>query len=216
MPIEANCPSCNRLLRVADSYAGRQARCPACNTIYVVPGGEAATADNDDSAPEIRWFLRTPEGQVYGPVARQTMDDWVAEGRVTNGCQLRTDRDLRWQAADEFYGVLRPQPRSRPVAQPTRPTAPVTTRQTQFLAPHRGVLVLLLGIFGWVFACPVFSVIAWAVGNTDLREMRLGRMDPAGMDTTRFGKILGMVHTLICLGVLLVAFFLMVLMAFAG
>ena len=37
MPIEAKCPGCDRLLRVSDEHAGKQARCPVCNTIYSVP-----------------------------------------------------------------------------------------------------------------------------------------------------------------------------------
>jgi hypothetical protein len=37
MPIEFQCASCQKLLRVPDSAAGKKARCPTCGTIHEVP-----------------------------------------------------------------------------------------------------------------------------------------------------------------------------------
>jgi len=37
MPIEFNCPQCNRQLRVPDSTAGKMARCPGCQSINKIP-----------------------------------------------------------------------------------------------------------------------------------------------------------------------------------
>ena len=37
MPIETQCPGCQRTLSVEDQHAGKKARCPLCNTIYEVP-----------------------------------------------------------------------------------------------------------------------------------------------------------------------------------
>lgn len=59
--------------------------------------------------------------------------------------------------------------------------------------PHRGVLVLVLGILS--FACCVFfGVAAWIMGHADLREMQAGRMDPSGRTLTQVGMILGIIH----------------------
>ena len=64
------------------------------------------------------------------------------------------------------------------------------------LAPHRGTLILVLGIVGLV-ACPPVGIAAWMMGKTDLAAIRAGRMDPAGKDTTQIGYILGIVAAII-------------------
>ena len=63
-------------------------------------------------------------------------------------------------------------------------------------APHRGMLILVFGILGLV-VCNIFAPIAWILGNTDLKEIRAGRMDPEGESLTNVGRILGMVGTIL-------------------
>ncbi|MBC8873060.1 MAG: DUF4339 domain-containing protein [Planctomycetes bacterium] len=211
MPIETKCPGCQRLLRVPDEHAGKQARCPACNTIYVVPGGEAtpetSAADTDDL-----WYMKTPEGQVYGPVSKGELDRWLSDGRISAECTLRTEDESDWRPADEFYGVLTPRPRG-PVARaapagpvPTRPAAQTAPswRADSYSVPHRGGMILVFGILSWVFSCPIFSVMAWVMGSSDLREMRAGRMDSRGMGMTQAGHILGLIYTLLWIVVLVI------------
>ena len=72
------------------------------------------------------------------------------------------------------------------------------------VVPHRGGLILALGILGWCLVCPVFSVAAWVMGSSDLREMRCGRMDPGGSGVTQAGRVLGMVYSLLWLVVLVI------------
>jgi len=60
------------------------------------------------------------------------------------------------------------------------------------LPSHRGPMILVLGLVG-LLMCAVAGVFAWILGNKDLAEMDTGRMDPAGRDLTKAGKILGMV-----------------------
>ena len=64
------------------------------------------------------------------------------------------------------------------------------------MKPHRGVLILVFGILGLV-VCQLFGIAAWLMGNTDLEEMSVGRMDPSGRDLTKAGRICGMVATAI-------------------
>ena len=71
--------------------------------------------------------------------------------------------------------------------------------------PHRGVAVLVLGILGLV-ACPICGIIAWVMGNGDVREMLAGRMDPSGLSITKAGKICGMIATILILGWLAIVF----------
>jgi len=64
------------------------------------------------------------------------------------------------------------------------------------MRPHRGVTVLVLGILGLV-TCPFLGIAAWFMGDTDLEEMRAGRMDASGRDMTNAGRICGMVASAI-------------------
>ncbi|MHC4160338.1 MAG: DUF4190 domain-containing protein [Planctomycetota bacterium] len=74
---------------------------------------------------------------------------------------------------------------------PVTPTEPPPQSQ-QPLAPHRGVLILILGILG-IVCCFICGIVAWVMGNGDLKEMAAGRMDPAGEGMTKAGKICGIV-----------------------
>jgi hypothetical protein len=65
------------------------------------------------------------------------------------------------------------------------------------LQPHRGQMILILGILSLVVAGPILGPIAWIMGNNDLKEMRAGRMDPEGEGNTKIGKICGMIATIL-------------------
>lgn len=81
------------------------------------------------------------------------------------------------------------------------PTIPHTN--TSMVKPHRGTLILVLGILG-LAVCVICGVIAWVMGNADLKEMDAGRMDPSGRGLTQGGKICGMVSVILaCIGLVL-------------
>jgi hypothetical protein len=64
------------------------------------------------------------------------------------------------------------------------------------LEPHRGGMILALGILG-LLVCAVLGIIAWVLGNKDLEAMRMGIMDPSGRDLTQAGKICGMIASIL-------------------
>lgn len=74
---------------------------------------------------------------------------------------------------------------------PAEPTQSQPQTQ-QPLSPHRGVLILVLGILS-IFCCLICGIIAWIMGNNDLRQMTAGTMDPSGRGLTNAGKICGIV-----------------------
>ena len=65
------------------------------------------------------------------------------------------------------------------------------------MQPHRGALVLVLGILGIVFGCAPVAIVAWVMGRGDLAKIDAGVMDPAGRGTTQAGMILGIVGTIL-------------------
>ena len=72
------------------------------------------------------------------------------------------------------------------------------------MQPHRGAVILVLGILGLVF-CALCAPFAWIMGKNDLEQMNAGGMDPAGRGLTQAGMYLGLAGTiLIGIGLLLV------------
>ena len=84
----------------------------------------------------------------------------------------------------------------------------------QPMRPHRGVMILVFGILGLV-CCIVFGILAWVMGNGDLREMDAGRIDPLGRGLTQAGKICGIVSVALQI-VIIVIWLLMAVLAGAG
>ena len=73
------------------------------------------------------------------------------------------------------------------------------------LAPHRGTLVLILGIMGLVMnCCMIPGILAWVFGKKDLAEMAAGRMDPSGQGLTNAGKICGMIGTILAIVIIII------------
>ena len=142
--------------------------------------------------------MAVPEGRTYGPVQRDELDRWVASGRVAADCQLRCE-DGVWAPAEQFYPALK-----LPLA--SAAGLPHDTGVT--LKADRGLLVLWIGILGSVlFFVPVFGVMAWVMGSSDLREMREGTMDPRGVGLTRAGQLLGMIEVLAFIVLMVVVLF---------
>ena len=81
-----------------------------------------------------------------------------------------------------------------------RPQTPAETGAGQ-VQPERGGLILALGIISIVVNCLFFlGIIAWILGQKDLKEMDEGSRDPSGRALTKAGMICGIIGT--CLAVL--------------
>jgi MFS family permease len=65
--------------------------------------------------------------------------------------------------------------------------------------PHRGAMILVLGILGMMLGCFITGIMAIVMGRRDLALMKSGRMDPEGKAMTQVGYILGIVSTIISL-----------------
>jgi hypothetical protein len=65
------------------------------------------------------------------------------------------------------------------------------------MSPHRGTLILVLGILSLVL-CGIFTGIpAWIMGSGDLKQMDAGTMDPSGRSLTNAGRICGMINCIL-------------------
>ena len=83
------------------------------------------------------------------------------------------------------------------------------------MRPHRGTLILVLGILSLV-VCGPLGIFAWIMGSGDLKQMDAGTMDPSGRGTTNAGRICGMIATIfIIIGLVIGALFALVAFAVA-
>ena len=64
------------------------------------------------------------------------------------------------------------------------------------MKPHRGNLILVLGILSLVVCAPI-GIPAWIMGNGDLKQIDAGTMDPNGRSLTNAGRICGMIGTIL-------------------
>ena len=72
------------------------------------------------------------------------------------------------------------------------------------MKPHRGTLILVLGILGLVICGPL-GIAAWIMGNGDLKEIDAGAMDSSGRSLTNAGRICGMIATILMIVWVLIA-----------
>jgi hypothetical protein len=100
--------------------------------------------------------------------------------------------------------------KENPYASPRQTAAPHVELHDQWSTPHRGGLILGLGISGVVLGvlglmcCALLPVIglglsipAWVMGRRDLQAIVAGTMDPTGQGPTRSGMILGIIGTVL-------------------
>ena len=77
------------------------------------------------------------------------------------------------------------------------------TRDRRDVEPHRGGLILALGIIGLVVGITVFLIpiawipglVAWVMGQNDLGKINKGLMESTGYGTTQAGWICGIIAT---------------------
>jgi predicted Zn finger-like uncharacterized protein len=184
-----NCPQCQRTLRVPNDLIGKQVKCPTCgHTFTGYP--EATEAPPLPPAPEekpVRTSVVPPDdfdeeedrARRHRRNRRDEEDEEEEDRRRRRRARARRDDDEY-----DDYDERRPRRRRRD------------------LEPHRGSAVLAIGILAFFMFPIILGPIAWIMGNTDLAEMRAGRMDPEGEGATNAGRICGMIATI--LGILVI------------
>lgn len=214
MPTLVSCPSCHRKLRVPDDLLGRQVECPSCECTFTAAGGEVRG--------------EPPVGEEPAPSRRPSPEEEYEEEAVA-----RRRRSLHPPEEDEDEPERR---RGRPdddeddsdEDDEDRPRRR-SSRPRRDLEPHRGALILVLGIlsvcaavvgvccFGIILgpAALALGISAWVMGQGDRNKMAAGTIDPAGRGNTTAGWICGIIGTI--LGVLaLLLNIAMLILGFSG
>jgi predicted Zn finger-like uncharacterized protein len=202
------CSGCNSKIRVPDSAAGKRVKCPKCATLIPIPEAEktqesaqpeAEPQEAPQESPDPDAFSTTPSssGSKPPPIKKQRAS-WLDE----DGDEEEDDDEPK------------PPPKRRREYDdddddPPRKSRKRKDRDEDYdiakdrdIKPHRGTLVLILGLIGLIgglvfFFPAVLGIVAWVMGHSDLREMKSGRMDTEGESNTYVGYILGIISTVI-------------------
>ena len=138
-----------------------------------------------------QWYAQVG-AQRYGPVSDEDIRAWFAQGRVKPTDYVWSEGMANWAQAGAVLAAAAGQTQTPPPIPPTYAGGPVT----DYAKPHRGTIVLVLGILS-LAVCFICGIIAWVMANNDLREMAAGTMDPSGENNTRAGRTCGMIGTIL-------------------
>jgi hypothetical protein len=173
-----HCPSCNRNLRVPPNLLGQKVKCPSCTAVFVAeqPSGEEPVLEfAQEETPS------QPSRPREIPASEQDDAEAPPPRRRRPSTRPEEDYDEEFSAEEEY----------------DEPRRTGRRRRRRDMRPHRGTLILILGILSFVCLGFVFGPMAWIMGNNDLKEMRAGRMDPEGEGLTNGGRICGMISTIL-------------------
>lgn len=215
---QARCPSCQAITSVPAGAAGLGTASTDMPGMEMPSTEMPSTEMKVPMSPPARWSMKTPDGATYGPIDKSELDRWAAEGRLNAQCQVKNESDQQWRSAGLVYPLLDDHQSQLPSGQPFSPqsgnpfadqpqnpyASPATpggfTPTQRYLEPHRGAVILTLGIISIIPCCCIFiipGICAWTMGNNDLNRIRMGRMDLEGKGLTMAGMILGIIGTII-------------------
>ena len=174
MPELTQCPKCQRKLNVQEAQFGETVQCPVCSEFFTAAPLNTARAS-----------LRPP-AIPEEPEPRRS-DDAPLPPRGRND-----DPPPRYLDEDDERG--RGYPPRRGYRPPRDPYGdPI---------PHRGGVVLALGLTGMFLSCIplvgwIFGGIALSMANTDLPRMDRGVMDREGRGLTVGGQVCAIIAVVI-------------------
>jgi hypothetical protein len=198
-----DCPSCTRKLNVPEEMLGRPVRCPDCGGMFAAgtegvlpPPPEEPTDETEPPSVPQPAPPAAVTASVPVPSAPSSAGDSSLRPCPHCGRQLPTAAVHCQHCGEDLAEEI-----DRPWEGRYRP---IVRRDCE---PHRGVVVLVLGILSLVLGAlglPL-GIAAWIMGTRDMKKMTERSMDPEGRGLTQAGRICGVVGTIVS-GLLLLFF----------
>ena len=171
MTIEFHCPSCGKFLQTTDDKAEAMAKCPGCTGEIRIPNRSEELGQS--SVPPIpsqkghsnssKPFDETVIGETNGP---------------TKSCPLCGETVKAAAVICRFCGEDFAEVHEEVHEEQFLQTTP-------YLMPHRGGMLLALGIIGLVTFFFPLSIVTYFMAANDLKEIKANRMDPEGEGADR-------------------------------
>ncbi len=167
------------------------------------------------------FFVRTPNQSVYGPTDRQTVLDWIAQGRLDDSCHIRPSNSEQWIGLSTWRFQSKQQ---NPFANAYsvgaagyaqneslqfKPAPNSLNQSAGYASSGNGLVVLILGIVSWIL-CPTFfgalicAIIAIVLGLNELKRVRQGVSPASNKTPAMFGLWLGIINLVVLFGSILV------------
>jgi hypothetical protein len=150
------------------------------------------------------WYFTRDGKQRLGPFTSEQLRQLAAGGLLESSHMVLKDGSRKWVPAGSIRGLF---PSAPPIAAPApaTPLAPTPATIADKPEPHRGVLILALGVLSFVFPMLVivFGPLAWQMGSKDVKKMRAGLMDRDGYEMTQAGRYCGLIASILCIIILL-------------
>ena len=179
------------------------------------------------------WYAAV-KGQRFGPISEDVLKEWVASGRVGADDHVWCEGMTQWSPSRDVPELAESVSAAAPaggagvnpyaaqagagLAAPGAAYAPPVRASM----PHRGGVILALGIVSIVMGCFVDLIcgfIALNMAKKDLPLMASGQMDPTGRGMTDAGRICGIVGIVlgfIRLGVMIIYAIVLIGLASSG
>jgi predicted Zn finger-like uncharacterized protein len=193
MPDIIACPACGGKLRVSEELHGQKVRCPMCNHIF-----DSSSESKPPAAP-----LRAPQDLLLDLTLdeRSSPPSTASSGApgLLGAVELTSSSEQLPTSAES------PPPPPRRAGKRLDQDMPNLRRMglRRDAEPDHGAVVLSLGIVSLALiliwcATPlgaILGLVAWIMGQTDLRKMKNGQMDDQNRGMTQAGWICGILGT---------------------
>ena len=185
MPTAIQCPHCRRMLKLHDADVGKMVRCPSC--------AQAFAARRDDDAPLPSSAVPDFELSSGEPPPRHAVQ---SKPPPEEGPR---ERRVPQTNPGEVYAVQLDEEATAPAHEEERRRRRRVAEWEEYesdVQPHRGTLILVLGVLSLVLACIplagwILGGISMTMGANDSRLMDQRVMDRSGRAMTRAGQICG-------------------------
>jgi predicted Zn finger-like uncharacterized protein len=187
------CPECKKHLQVPDDLIGKRVQCPECKHTFTAATNEEPVTTISSSASSSPPSLPVP--------TKSKTPEWDKKASSSSKSPPKKKRRDEDDEEDDYDPDYRDDRDDEDDDDRPRRRRRRSSRGGGYM-PHRGGMILAFGLVGLVGMglFPVgliFAIIAWIMGNSDMAEIRTGRMDPEGEGMTQAGRIMGMISTII-------------------
>jgi hypothetical protein len=210
MPVVVNCTKCQKKLKIPDELLGKKVKCPTCSAVFTAEASEGVAEDKPAPKPAAKKPpVEDKDDDVPAPKAKRKPVD---EDDEDEGVSSKPSK--RKAAADEDDEDEPPKKSSKRKVDDDDDDDDAPKKKSKRrgdddddddddrpsrrgrgnMAPHRGVMILILGLCGILPCCIglICGPVAFFLGSADIKKMDEGSMDPTGRTLTQVGRFVGL------------------------
>ncbi len=99
---EFTCPNCRHAHRFLKALAGQTMHCQGCGFVFRIPAVPLASPEGVEFTGTGKWLLQLASGRQFGPVGRETILEWLREGRAGRDSLVKRVDEDGWYRLGEI------------------------------------------------------------------------------------------------------------------